>query len=375
MTAKMIRILSRCFEVFFKSPSFEDRFVAMQNRPSGFDYVRLALALAVVFYHSWGTSYGVIPEQDPLSSKMRPIVVIIIPMFFALSGFLVAGSLERSKTLFAFLGFRALRIMPALAGEVLLSALVLGPLLTTLPLSSYFADPEFSSYFGNIIGNVHFVLPGMFPNNPVPHMVNRQLWTIPIELMCYLTLSVLAIFSIFKKRVLLACCLAVLYIYEGISAIFLEASPPYFVIAGLQLVMVFLAGVVLYRFRDKIPYNRPLFLLSIILCLGLLSNTNAQRFASVPIAYVTCYLGLTNGKRNRLLLSGDYSYGIYLYSAPLQQMIASISPSMWHWYWSVLLGIPCSVLCAAGSWWFIEKPILTWRHHVKKLEEEYIRWR
>jgi peptidoglycan/LPS O-acetylase OafA/YrhL len=55
-------------------------------------------------------------------------------MFFALSGFLVAGSPERSKTLLTFLGLRAIRIYPALGVEVVLSALLIGTAVTTLPL-------------------------------------------------------------------------------------------------------------------------------------------------------------------------------------------------------------------------------------------------
>ncbi|MGY0575795.1 hypothetical protein ACTGJ9_036125 [Bradyrhizobium sp. RDM12] len=42
-----------------------------------------------------------------------------------MSGFLVAGSLDRSNTLIMFLGLRAFRIVPALAVEVFLSALIL----------------------------------------------------------------------------------------------------------------------------------------------------------------------------------------------------------------------------------------------------------
>lgn len=67
-------------------------------------------------------------------------------MFFALSGFLVAASFERTKTLGMFYGLRAIRIYPALAFDTIVSALILGPLFTGLPLSSYFSDPLFLRY-------------------------------------------------------------------------------------------------------------------------------------------------------------------------------------------------------------------------------------
>jgi peptidoglycan/LPS O-acetylase OafA/YrhL len=111
------------------------RLAETKNRPSGFDYMRLILALGVIWSHSrlltndWG-------NISPLFAHIsEPFVAFLLPMFFALSGFLVAGSLERSDTLVTFLGLRVFRIMPALTVEVLLSALVLGPLLTTIRYS------------------------------------------------------------------------------------------------------------------------------------------------------------------------------------------------------------------------------------------------
>ncbi len=61
---------------------------------------------------------------------------------------------------------RALRLIPALAVEVTLSALLLGAFFTTLPLGRYLSSPELISYFGNVVGLVHFTLPGVFEHNP-----------------------------------------------------------------------------------------------------------------------------------------------------------------------------------------------------------------
>ena len=96
---------------------------------------------------------------QPLSFSPSHIVMIfMVPAFFALSGFLVTGSALRLRATVPFLTFRFLRILPALFVEVTLSALVLGPLFTRLPLAHYFSDPQFMRYFGNIAGT-HHVLP------------------------------------------------------------------------------------------------------------------------------------------------------------------------------------------------------------------------
>jgi peptidoglycan/LPS O-acetylase OafA/YrhL len=61
------------------------------------------------------------------------------------------------------------------------------------------------------------------------------------------------------------------------------------------------------------------------------------RFAAFPSAYVTIYLGLLNPSRNKIILSGDYSYGLYLYGFPIQQAIVFIGPHLHRWYFNLLL--------------------------------------
>src|ERR1700744_2350383 len=148
----------------------EQRLVEGQNRPSGFDYLRIVLAVGVVLAHSFLLPTGPAGENN----WYFMFAPLIVPMFFALSGFLIAGSFERAKSLFVFFGLRVFRIAPALSVEVLISALILGPLLTDYSLRQYLAAPEFHAYFLNIVGEIHYVLPGVFLHNP-NNLVNGQL--------------------------------------------------------------------------------------------------------------------------------------------------------------------------------------------------------
>lgn len=113
-------------------------------------------------------------------------------MFFGLSGFLVAGSAKRLD-LKNFLLNRSSRIFPALIVEIVLSALVLGPLVTTYPLAKYFTGLHFYTYFLNIFGVVQLKLPGVFLNNPVAEVVNSSIWTVPLEMGCYALISLLIV--------------------------------------------------------------------------------------------------------------------------------------------------------------------------------------
>jgi peptidoglycan/LPS O-acetylase OafA/YrhL len=354
----------------FAGPSLQDHLAASSSRPSGFDYMRLILALSVISWHTFEISYGPSVENQIWNSPWRLLIGLILPMFFALSGFLVAGSLERSQTLLTFFMLRFLRIVPALAGEVTLSALVLGPLVTVDPLNAYFSDKEFWAYGANIVGDIHYHLPGAFLNNPLPETVNGQLWTVPFELYCYVLVAVLGILGVFARRLWLLLFLTGFYAVEVANTILRPRSGVQ--LSGWTLVMTFVAGLLIFRYRDRIAWNRWIFCLSGAASLALLYWPGGDRFVAIPAAYATVWLGLLNPPRSSFFLSGDYSYGLFLYGYPLQQAIASISPAVQHWYWNLIIAVPCAATMAILSWWFVEKPALGLRAHLKQLDRWYL---
>ena len=341
------------------------------NRPAGFDYMRLALAIGVVAMHTVNTSYGQNAAEEFWDSPARIVVGPILPMFFALSGFLVAGSLIRCASLISFLGLRGLRIVPALAVEVLLSALLLGPFLTTIPLWEYVSSPMFHAYFLNIIGEIHYRLPGVFPTNPVPLTVNGQLWTVPYELKCYLALAILASLGIVwhRRALLIAMILAqAFFIYHG----WFGTPRDWTTVPGEIMVFSFLCGLLIFVYRDRIPWSAMLCFVSAIVSALLLLTPGGDWIVALPMSYVTVFLGLMNPVKNRMALSGDYSYGIFLYGYPIQQMIASV-PELRHWYLNLLIALPLSIVIAVASWWLVEKPALRLKTPLGRFETTVLR--
>lgn len=298
--------------------------------------------------------------------------MLIVPMFFSLSGFLVASSLERCKSLISFLGLRCFRILPALSVEVVLSALLLGPLLTTLPLHDYFASPALHRYFLNVIGEIHYYLPGVFEQNPFTQ-VNGQLWTVPYELICYIVLAGLTVIGAYKNARWFAYTIILCYILQIFNTIY-RPHPGVGNATGSTAVMSFLSGILIYRYRDKITHSLTAFLLLGALSVALLSIPNGMRFAPLPIAYLTVYLGLMTPPRNAFILSGDYSYGIYLYGFPIQQAYAAIDPVFRVWYWNLAVTVPTVLAFAALSWWVIEKPVMKLRPVLKKAEDWFVNY-
>lgn len=336
--------------------TLSDKLTLAEGRPSGFDLMRITLSIAVVCWHSVYTTMGASKTLELLATTpMRAPVALLLPMFFGLSGFLVTGSLLRSKSLISFLGLRALRLGPALAIEVILSALVLGPLLTSLPLSEYFSDPKFLHYFLNILGDIQYKLPGLFLNNPSPELVNLQLWTVPFELKCYVAIAILATLGIAFDRIAFVLLLGITQLAIIYYVLAYHPAQEYSVPHGRILVLCFLFGVGFYLWRDVIPYNGALALVSAALCLWLPLSRYGDYFLAGPALYLTCYLGLANPRRSRFLTSGDYSYGIFLYGFPIQQATLAILPSTEVWWINILICVPISIVFATGSWHLVEK--------------------
>ncbi len=94
--------------------SFGEVLAGYQGLAPGFNFLRLALALTIVFYHVviadgyWDAGTG------PLSLWF--FEYSLVPMFFALSGFLITASAQRLD-LANFLLNRALRIVPRARGR------------------------------------------------------------------------------------------------------------------------------------------------------------------------------------------------------------------------------------------------------------------
>lgn len=346
-----------------------DQLAATGNRPAGFDYMRLILSLLIIVWHSIVTCYGRDAQSAAFASPARPFVLIMLPMFFALSGFLVAGSLERSKAISTFIGLRALRILPALTMDTLFSALILGALLTTLPLREYFAHPMFHAYFWNILGEIHYTLPGVFEQNPA-HPVNGQLFTIPFELACYALLSILAVVGLFKSRVLfLVITLVMTAALGGFETL---TGDQQMGVSGKALVLSFLSGASIYQFRDMLPWTQRWGFLALGLTVLCLSWRPLIYYVGFPAAYFTVFVGLFNPRKFWLLDKGDYSYGLFLYGFPIQQALVALVPAARHWYFQVPMAIPLAFAMAAISWHVFEKPALAQKKHLYTFEPGWI---
>jgi peptidoglycan/LPS O-acetylase OafA/YrhL len=143
---------------------------------------------------------------------------------------------------------------------------------------------------------------------------------------------------------------------------------------GIILVESFIVGVAFFCFRKAIRVSGAIFILSLAATVALLfvpygaDFPYGDYFVACPAAYVTVYLGLLNPAKDKLLLGGDYSYGIYLYGFPIQQAVSAAAPSLRSVTFCLLVALPLTVAFAAGSWWLVEKHALRLRRWLPVVE-------
>lgn len=325
----------------------------------------------VVFTHTW-VVLGM-PEENTETIWFNNYWVLAV--FFGLSGFLITGSALR-LSLKNFIINRSLRIVPALGVDVVFCALVLGPLITSVTLRAYFSDAEFRSHFLNIFGYVHYQLPGLFEDHPSDR-VNTSLWTVPYEIGCYVIMSGFIVTGALQKRWVPLCCVVAIVILGFVAAALPDMQAQHHRTSeivmgrGSRLFVCFVLGILAYLYRHSIPYDGRLFAACVALCIAIAAFVDPaspvgqfwflNAVAGPPLVYIMAWLGVTRLPKLPFFHRGDYSYGIYLYGFPIQQLVYQFCPDVRSVAGHFALSAPPIVLFAACSWHLVEYPILKMR--------------
>lgn len=346
----------------------------------GFDILRILLATVIFIGHARWLAGGAgmhigrvadaaatathvihpVRQAIAFTGPMKPVLLALVPMFFAVSGFLVLGSAVRLRATSTFLAYRALRIFPALVVEIVLSAFVLGPFLTSLPITDYFQSSELWRYLGNAFGYITYVLPGVFDRNIVPDVVNATLWTLPSELYCYTIIALLMITRLAYCKITFSIIFIVITMILAGRHLLTGFSTPQGPYTDHVIVYYFLVGMMFYHWRNTIPVRWEMFIFSVVLSYYLLMYDSLIYVAPLPLVYGTLFFGLLPLPKITVLNKGDYSYGIYLYGCPITQSILAVWPTTFGYHSALLIptAFAATVVVAALSWNAIERHAL-----------------
>lgn len=335
--------------------------VLTRGRSNNFLLLRLMAAMLVMWHHAWALTKS---EGEPLRALGFEPGQLGVTTFFCVSGFLVTQSVQR-RSPWDFLCARAARIFPGLWVSLLVCAFVLGPLVTTLDLGSYLAHPRLLQF---LVGNgtmlsPRFDLPAVFENAPYPYAVNGSLWTLPYEIACYVGLLLAArrLHSRAGARLFVISVLALIVwmrLDDERWLLVLEGTP--FRPQHFHLFLFyFLIGGVAAVWADRIPVTPRLALLATGIAIASVRLPLAHE-AVFPFAYSYAILAVACWRmpgQDLINRQGDYSYGVFIYSMPVQQLII-------HWHPGagplVVMGasLALAFIPAIASWHLVERPAL-----------------
>jgi peptidoglycan/LPS O-acetylase OafA/YrhL len=341
------------------------------SRENSIGFLRLVFALAVVFHHSFTLRLGW--THDPLWrwTGQVDIGTLAVGSFLVLSGFLISASFERSRNVLQFALNRFLRLYPGFWVCLLVSVLVLGPLAWLLhhrTFQGYWTAPEgpISYLFSNSsIFILQTDLAGCFSTHSSAKF-NGSLWTLSLELLCYMTLPLLGLLSGFHRRrwIVLLFWLTGLLWYSHDAGLFSLFGQHIRMFSLLKVAMFFASGTVAYAFRDKIRLNTATATLSLgVVCAGgLLHALGLALFVALPVllCWLAVHLPFRSWERRM-----DLSYGTYIYAYPLQQLGIAAWPSIPPLL--LFVGASAVVLSLAVlSWDFVERPALRLKRRFKQ---------
>lgn len=342
------------------------------DRDNNFTVLRWVAAFAVLVSHSFPLA---------IRHKSHDLLDVVtghelgwyaVNAFFVVSGFLVTKSLWNRKSLVDFLRARALRIFPGLAVMLVVVVSALGFWFGALPLGAYWRHEATWSYLiGNatLLGTHHEILPGLFGGKSV----NGSLWTLPIEVFCYLLLAVAGLLGAAASKARLWGFMAVAFAGYLFLVLAPETAlrfyPSIFPSGGADLFprlgFCFLLGVVYFQVHRRLPLQAS----GVLLLWGLVPFAAGTPLASAAISVALAYSVFWFAYLDSPLLAPlkrmpDYSYGIYIYAFPVQKCVYQLWPRMTP-YTHILVAGAATILLAGASWHLVEEPALRQVRHLR----------
>lgn len=304
---------------------------------NNFHAIRYVLAAFVLYSHSFGLL--ALPEPGLFAYTYGALAV---KCFFALSGYLIAMSCLRTANLSFYAWNRALRILPAL-----MIALI----------ASHYAGEYFI----------------FFQKNPVPNIVNGPVWTLSWEILCYCLCGLLWWLGLLT----ISSLGAIVVISWMLFAILPTTSETAAVIVPLMLLFFSGAYIALNKKNLNLSIAGPIFfILLVLICLdtnavGLTwifnhvpfiygPNFTAQKYYMIVFLFSLPFALIWLGYCKPVIpLRNDYSYGMYIFGWPVQQVIVAMLPPPPIFLFVASLAITHCL--AMLSWHMIEKRALMFK--------------
>lgn len=320
-------------------------------RNNNLNLIRFIAATLVIISHSFPITQGDNSNEILyiLTHGQEKLGSLSVKIFFIVSGFLITQSWYRKNNIKDFIKARILRIFPALIISLFITVFIIGLICTNLTKKEYLSNINTYKYLTSIsLIKIQYELPGVFDNNILKGVVNGSLWTLYYEFICYCLVAILGRLSILKKY-----CIIFFSITFTLSI--LKSSN------FLLLTSYFFVGSLIYIYRSKIKLDFKIFILSLISTFVFGYCELLKIILPFTLSYIVMYLAFNkNIKMYKFGTKNDVSYGLYIYSFPIQQMIVHYLKNM-PWYYNFISSFIITLLISYISWNLVEKPIMKYK--------------
>jgi peptidoglycan/LPS O-acetylase OafA/YrhL len=327
------------------------------SRNNNWNLYRVIAATLVIFSHSVPISQGD-SYSDFLSQYTKNRLSLggfSVGVFFFVAGFLITRSAQRDRAALKFFLARIKRIIPQLAFVSIISAFLIGPVITSLSIKNYFSSCQTYRYLLNSVLVIQHDLPGVFTHNAYGTVVNGALWTLPVEFMCYVAcfFYVKWKFDSEKKYFITLPIVAVIAIL--LNTVFVKKT---FFITILRPVLIFYVGMGCYILRKKINLSMRLGFVSLfcfVVLIGIHLDVVAMVFVFpfflLPFAYATKHVVSLPS------FLGEPSYGMYLWGFVVQQIVCCLFGGHMQWYVNALISVPIAFVLGIVNHYVIDGTI------------------
>lgn len=322
----------------------------------------------------------IVGHQHALLGMQEPRVLGIniqdlgLNMLFCISGYLVVGSYYRCQNWKEYLKKRILRLYPNLIVCLFTTILVMSTITTADEVEYWHSAWKYFIY--NIIMRPRFALAGVFENNIYPSAVNGSLWTLPIELVCYIILiPIIVLYDKIKEKylgkifwIIVLSVLAIFEIYKTFyntdSLVFWDTEW----INASSLFLYFMMGLCFNALNLRKYCNLQMAIISVIIwfCMPLKVQT---LFVPFIIGYITLSFALVENPVFEKTIKRDICYELYLYGFPIQQLLIYCFGDKIYYKWTLwflmIVSIVVTWIVAEGMY-ALENSILTIRLNIEK---------
>lgn len=345
------------------------------GRANAIGLLRLVFAALVVLDHCFPLAgHGV----DPLwhfSHGQESLGGIAVGGFFVLSGFLITRSAERTP-LPRYLWHRVLRIFPGFLVCLTVTAFGFAAVawwhergsidgfLTSVPAES----PQRYVRMNALLTMKQYNVDGLLASTPYagsgyPQAFDGSLWTLVYEFKCYLLIGALAVGGVLRRA-----RPVVMALTAGVFVVVLLQSAGVTAVAGFvpqiggapsfaRFTLYFLLGALFHLFRGRVPLDDRLGVLALATSVLTLHEGGWVAVGTVAFAYTTLWAAVRIPAQ-RLGTTRDFSYGLYIYGFPVQQLLAEYGFQRHGLASYLLVSLAGAGALAVASWYCVESPAL-----------------